>query len=378
MSGRFPVRVALVFGTLDRAGAEKQGFYLARALRESGHDVRVFSLVEDGHFGSALRGLGVGPVWFGQAASPPLRLARLASLLARWRPHVVQSTHFFANLYAALAARTAGALSIGAVRNDAYHELEANPGWGKWLLGLPDVVVANSEAAAANIRQLDRGHGPVHVLKNVLDLDEFDRRAGSRGTSAADRFVVVAAGRLVPAKRFDRLLTALALARASVPGLEGWIVGDGPERARLETKAGELGLATPAVRFFGGRDDLPALLAQADAFALTSDHEGVPNVVLEAMASRLPVVATPAGGVRELVEDGVTGYVVACDDGRETADRLRGLAADAARRRAFGEAGRLRIVRDYAFEGLATRLAVLYREVGSHPHGRRLREALAA
>jgi glycosyltransferase involved in cell wall biosynthesis len=142
--------------------------------------------------------------------------------------------------------------------------------------------------------------------------------------------------------------------------------------------ARELGLPPPGVKFLGGRDDFPAILADADALALSSDHEGVPNVVMEAMAAKLPVIATPAGGVRELVRDGTTGYVVAADDGRAMAERLRALASDAVLRRELGEAGRLRIVRDFAFDGLAEKLGALYREASAHKHGRRLRQALAA
>jgi glycosyltransferase involved in cell wall biosynthesis len=373
-----PIRIALVFGTLDQAGAEKQGFYAARALRESGAEVRVFSLAREGHFGESLRGLGLEPIWIGQHASPQLRLARLASALATWRPQVVQSTHFFTNLYAALGARICGALSIGALRNDVVHELDANPGWGRWLLTLPDLLVANSQAAVRNLEGLGHGRLRARVLKNVVDLEEFDRRAGASRRSPGAGFRVVAAGRMVGAKRFDRFLSALALAQPHIPGLEGLLVGDGPERTRLEATARDLSLSPPTLRFLGARDDFPAILAGADALALTSDHEGVPNVILEAMAAGLPVVATPAGGVEELVRNGVSGYIVGFDDGRELAERLRNLAADPALRRALGDAGRLRVVEEHGFAGLSGRLRALYADASDHRRGRRLRKALAA
>jgi glycosyltransferase involved in cell wall biosynthesis len=100
--------------------------------------------------------------------------------------------------------------------------------------------------------------------------------------------------------------------------------------------------------------------------ALTSDQEGFPNVLLEAMAARLPVIATPAGDAGIVVEDGVTGCVVDFEDVRGMAERMVCLAQSASLRRQLGEAGRRRVERDYSFTSLAPRLMNLYKEVARH------------
>jgi L-malate glycosyltransferase len=116
-------------------------------------------------------------------------------------------------------------------------------------------------------------------------------------------------------------------------------VGDGPERDLLVRRIQELGLRD-AVHLLGTRYDVPALLARATAFCLPSRAEGLSNAIMEAMAARLPVVATRAGGNPELVEDGVTGFVVPVGDAAQMADRLIDLLSDPERAREMGRRGR--------------------------------------
>jgi glycosyltransferase involved in cell wall biosynthesis len=211
----------------------------------------------------------------------------------------------------------------------------------------------------------------VVVVPNVIDLETFDAvrtdldlKAGHRGP------LVMAVGRLVRAKRFDRFVAALAGARRRVPELRGVIVGDGPERDALEAEARRLDLNPPALRFVGRRVDVPALLRQADILVSSSDHEGFPNVLLEAMAAYLPVVTTPAGDAASVVASDVTGYVVPADDLERLADRVAMLAESPAIRRAAGHAGRTRVELMYRDDNLADRLLTVYRDAADrHPRG---------
>ena len=190
----------------------------------------------------------------------------------------------------------------------------------------------------------------------------FERACGSRRSARdADTSVVILVGQLIRAKRVDRFLTALALARRSTPGLRGVVVGDGPERATLEHQAERLGLLPLGVAFLGASADVPGLMAEADILALTSDHEGLPNVILEAMAARLPVVTTPAGDAADVIEHGVSGFVVPFDAIEEFAGRLTRLACSPALRRELGQAGYERVTGRYACTGLADRLFEVYR-----------------
>lgn len=363
MGGTARYRVALIAGGLALGGAEKQLVYMARALVGRGVTLRCYSLTTGDAYEEAIRRAGAELVWIGRHRAPAARLVRLAYELARFRPHVVQAGHFFVNLYAALGARLCGAVSIGALRNDAVFELNENGRWGPWLLRLPTVLVANSAAGCRNACALGRRRDEVLLLPNVIDLSEFDAARTDldlRAGIAPGTVLMAAVGRLVPAKRFDRFLDALARARRDRPELHGVIVGNGPERAALEERAARRGLAA-SVRFLGARRDVPALLRQADAFVLCSDHEGFPNVLLEAMAARLPVITTPAGDARAIVLPNVTAYVVEPDDVEMLATRMCQLATGPTERRVMGLAGRRRVESVFRADVLADRLLEVYR-----------------
>lgn len=359
-----PLRVALIAGGLSQGGAEKQLVYMARALVRLGVNLRCYCLTKGDVHEAALRAAGVDPIWIGQFHSPAVRLPRLAFLLSTFRPHIVQSGHFFANLYAALGARACGALSIGAIRNDTLFELRENGRWGPWLLRLPTVLLANSTAGRRNAQAHRRALDDILLLPNVIDLRAFDSVTTDlnlRG-DVRSRVLVMAVGRLVRAKRFDRFLAALARARRRIPTLQGVIVGDGPERGALRVEASRLGLTDQDVRFLGPRVDVAALMRQADILVLSSDHEGFPNVLLEAMAARLPVVSTPAGDAASVLLPGVTGYIVSPDDVEELSEKVASLAAAPALRLAMGRAGRKRVELLFRDETLGERLLEVYRE----------------
>ncbi len=130
---------------------------------------------------------------------------------------------------------------------------------------------------------------------------------------AAGSPLAIFVGRLAPQKAVDDLLAALDLLQHTEPDLRTLIVGDGPLREQLRAKAHAFTL-DDAVRFLGHRDDVPRLLAATDLLVLPSLYEGLPNVVLEAMRFRKPVVATAAPGTTEVVVDGETGRLVPMHD----------------------------------------------------------------
>ena len=359
------LRVAFVAGSLTQGGAEKQFVYMARALRASGAQVDVYSLTRGEHYEAILNADGIPPKWVGRVSPPPARLAALASAFIRRRPHIIQSTHFFGNLYAAILGRVCGAIGIGSIRNDGIFDMQANGRWGPWLMRTPQVLLANSWAAQQNAEAMGVRADRIHVLPNVIDLGEFDGDERSRrgADPLREEAVAMAVCRLVPMKRLDRFIRALALARRQVPSLKGVIVGDGPERASLEALARSIADLDRGLTFVGRSSEVPRLLRQADMLVLSSDHEGFPNVVLEAMASRLPVIATPAGDVRRVVADGETGYVVPSEDMGAMASRMVSLATSRSLRQQLGRAGRARVEQSYSFGALGGRLRAIYSSV---------------
>jgi glycosyltransferase involved in cell wall biosynthesis len=374
-----PLRVALVAGTLGQGGAEKQLTYMARGLHDMDVDCRVYAITRDEFYAGVLARHGIPPVWLGPRAQPLHRLGVLIRLLRQFRPHVVQAGHFFVNLYVTLAARACGAMPIGTIRNDARHELDTHGGWGPALLRLPPSILANSWAARDNAEALGVPARRLHVLTNVIDLAELDRALdGSAPRAVSSPPTLLLLCRLYPVKRVDRFLRVVELVRRRVPDLRALIVGDGSERAALEATAVNLGLLPGTVEFLGRRDDVASVLTASDVLVVTSDHEGFPNVILEAMAAGLPVVTTPAGDAARIVEEGATGHVVGFEDIEAMADRLVQLLADPARRKSLGTASRQAVESRYAREGLAERLIRLYAEVADQQKNRRAQAALAA
>ena len=337
---------------------------MAAALQRAGIDVRVYSLTRGELYEAALQSSGITPIWIGRFGNPLIRLATLTRELWRFRPHIVQSGHFFTNLYAAIAARFCGAVSIGAIRNDIAFEQAENGRWWPWLFRLPSALIANSTTAAQSAAGLGKLARLVRVLPNAIDLEAFDRQVVRGDSERAETGLrILTVGRLVRQKRQDRFVRALAEVRKRLPGVRGILVGDGPIRPELESLAGRLGLQPIGIQFAGRSDNVAALLHRCEIFVMTSDHEGFPNAVLEAMAAGLPVVTTPSGDSAEVVQDDQTGYVVGFEDSDGLADRIARLADSAELRRRLGEAGRKRVEEHYGFERLTQRLLAIYREI---------------
>src|SRR5699024_4788815 len=138
--------------------------------------------------------------------------------------------------------------------------------------------------------------------------------------------------------------------------------GDGPLRDRLEEQSEAFGLRGK-VLFLGHREDVPALLAASDLLVLPSLYEGLPNVVLEAMRFRKPVIATAAPGTTEVVEDGETGLLVPLRKPTELARAIRRVIEDPSLANRLGEAGRARVESEFRAATMVERFAALYERI---------------
>lgn len=178
-------------------------------------------------------------------------------------------------------------------------------------------------------------------------------------------------GRLDPVKGALLLVEAMATVLQSHPDATLALAGDGPARGPAEARARDLGIAS-AVRFLGylSQGKVAELLDRSDMLVLPSFAEGLPVVYMEALASRIPVVASRVAGAQELVEDGLTGYTVPPGDVDSLADRISRLIADPAGAAAMGEAGRQAVERDFDIRSETRWLAEIFRNGGS---GGRLR-----
>jgi glycosyltransferase involved in cell wall biosynthesis len=171
------------------------------------------------------------------------------------------------------------------------------------------------------------------------------------------RFVTV--GRLVALKNVRMQLEALAQLGATPRRVHLQVIGDGPERQTLQTHARDLGISD-RVEFVGFRQDIEALLAQADAFILTSRSEGIPISILEAMRSGLPVIATNVGGVPLLVENGRSGILTASEDVSALAAAMLTFATQPEVAIAMGTAGYNRARQNFSIESMLAAYQRIY------------------
>jgi len=349
-----PLRVAIVTASLGLAGAEKQAFYMARALAETGVAVRVLNLSPGGAYEDALRELKVESRHFGWLPGAPLRIPILMAALRGFRPHIIQSVHAYTNAYSSIAGRLLRIVSVGGMRSDFHTCLTNNGRFSRWLLTAPDAIAVNSRRAIDPSR--------IHYLPNAIDLAPFPGQALTDRTEKQE-CTCICVGRLLPSKRVDVFIRAIAAASARRPGVRGIVVGYGPESANLRRLAADLGLLPDVLKFLGYRFDVAAQLRQSSVFVFCSESEGTPNVILEAMAARLPVITTPAGDAADVVEPAGAGYVVPFGDVDATANAIIQLAESPALRSNLGKAGREYVERDRAISDLGARLLKMYADI---------------
>lgn len=329
----------ITIAEMGSGGAETLVAEMARELGRDGHRV---SLVSNGGWrADQLRDQdGVTTSTAPLHASAPVSLVRSAARIARIARRAPVDVVHAHNVRASLVARvgTGGRSGRRPPVLTTLHGLAADdyPRAARVLRWSSDLVVAVSDSVAADLVEAGFPTTRLRVVENAVPAPQPVARDVARRTLglSADASVVVCAARLTPQKRHDLLLAAWA--RHDDPHAVLLLAGDGPRAADLRAQAAHLGLGS-RVRFLGTRTDVDLLLAAADVAVLPSDWEGLPVVVLEAMAAGVPVVASDVGGLSGL------GHVVAlAPPGSATAlaTTLTALLADPARRAGLAEAGR--------------------------------------
>ncbi|MCX5659847.1 MAG: glycosyltransferase [Planctomycetota bacterium] len=233
-----------------------------------------------------------------------------------------------------------------------------------------DHAIAVSRPLADACRASGVREEKLSLLPNAIDLGSYApwaeiapaRAALAASAEAGERPLVIGVvGRLSPEKGVDRAIRTFAELLAAHGALELHIVGDGPERPALESLAAELGVAG-SVRFLGWQAQTREHFATMDLLLLSSHSEGLPNVVLEAMAQGVPVAATDVGDVRDVLDDGVCGLLL--DEDRETwAKAISPLLASAELRLALARWARQRVESQYNFKRRAHRELTIYRRL---------------
>jgi glycosyltransferase involved in cell wall biosynthesis len=222
---------------------------------------------------------------------------------------------------------------------------------------------------------------PVDDVVKGVDVERFAPDGPSLRTAEglADKKVVLCVTRLVPIKNLSMMLDAIARVRQRLANVVLILVGEGPQQSVLEARARELGLAE-TVRFVGyvAQNDTPAWYRTADVFALSSDFDNSPNVVLEAMACGLPIVATDVGGLREYVTPQVNGLLTPRGDAAAFAGALQTILEDESRAREIGRHNREVALAQFSWAASAARMQAVYARVIEQFAARRSRRAQAS
>ncbi len=327
-------RILEIVSSLSPAGAENVVSYLASGFDPSRFEAAVVSLYDPQPQGleASLEKKGVQIWHLGKHGGfDPAMFFRLEQIVRRFRPHVIHS-HCYVLRY---LLHISGPIMAHTVHNIASAEVN----WfgrliHRYMYRRGVLPIAVGRAVAKSFTGM-YGFAPAATIANGIDTARFCRPDARNAWRRAngfrdDEILIVSTGRLVPQKN----PVGLARAVARIPNAQLLFAGEGDLRPLLEGRE--------RVHLLGMRDDIPEILAAADVFALSSDWEGLPLAVIEAMAAGLPVVATDVGSVSEAVEHRRTGILVPPGDPVVLTEALSLLAGDPAMRREMGLAGRER------------------------------------
>lgn len=354
------LRIVHIVSSLNVGGMEQFVLRIAHAQQTQGHQVLVIAL-QGGPLLEAVKRDGIRACVLGGTGkiSKVRRMVHCLSVLARFRPDVINA-HNQTSLHYATLGKRIGKPQVILINHGQGRGSVRTPDAKEW--GRTDAIVAVSQDVAARMDTPELASKICVIHNGITPTPPRRSRAEVRHELSLDSegCVGILVARIDGLKGHDTLLHALAHLRAMKTPVTFLMVGDGAERVPMERLAGELGLGPEWVRFLGFRNDIPDLLAASDVFTLPSLTEGLPLSVLEAMAQRLPVVATCVGGIPELVTHNESGLLVPVNDAEALAEAIGSIASSPALRRQMGEKGYERVERDFAFTQMTRQYEALY------------------
>ena len=369
------MRIAHLTSSTFYGGPERQMCELAKALTPD-DETAFLSFAEGGRcqpFLRQVRKQGFEAIAL-KADTPYFRaaVAELTAELNRLETDVLCCHGYKANLLGRVAARRRGIPVIAVSRGwtgeclkvKVYETLD------RIHLRCMDHVVCVSEAQAKKVRRTGVAADRLSVIHNAVDLERFTspdaryRQKLERNFRHIKPIIVGAIGRLSPEKGFDIFLNAAALVREKDPNIGFVLYGAGPCKDKLAAQIKALALSSSFV-LGGFRADLDRFLPFFDLLVLPSYTEGLPNVVLEAFAAGVPVVATAVGGTPELITDAANGYLVAPGNAEMLAEKILQAVASPEHAHELGRQGREVVEQQFAFAEQAARYRQLFAQLVS-------------
>ena len=364
-------RIVLMIPTLDRSGAEKQFTLLATRIPRDEFDVSAIALTRGGPYADDLRAAGIPLTIIGkQSKFDPFSFARLRSALKRFQPQILHTWLFAANSYGRLCAGAVPGVKI-VVSERCVDSWKA--GWQHWLdrrlIGQTDRLVGNSSSVVEFYREAGIPVEKLVCIPNGIDAPDLPQDDRSKRQAILqslnlppDAYVAGYVGRLAKQKRVEDLIWSVETLRQIRPKLVLVIVGDGPERERLESFARDVGCQAH-VRFVGHQEETARWLDLFDVFCLASSFEGMSNSVMEAMSRGKPVIASDIPANRELVVQSETGFLPKLADTVGFMQFLRRLIDEPGLGARLGQAGRDRIQSSFSVSRMVDSYVGVYRSL---------------
>ncbi len=362
--------VVHVIGSLRTGGAEKMLVNLLQSVDKTDFRYSVLCLGMEGELASEVRASGVQVKVYKVRFRNFLRDIRyLASWFRSQNVQVIHSHMYYATLWSHLAGMLAGV----PVRVTTEHGKEL---WknklqilvGQWLSGRTYRHIAVSEDIKI-IRQTQHGFAPerISVVPNGVpipiqsDCASARKRVRQEFELEKNQILVGTVGRVVAAKDYLNMVRALELVRQEIPGVHWLQIGDGPLLDQLRQEVAERGLDS-AVTFAGRRSDIPDLLGAMDLWVMSSVREGLPVSLLEAMAERLPIVATDVGGIPDAVTHNKSAWLVPAENSNALGGGIIKILQNPSLATELAVAAYDCVVEKYSIQSVSEKVTEIYRE----------------
>jgi Glycosyltransferase len=352
-------KVAYIVHSLGTGGTEKLVCQMAESLKDSKNEAVICCLDYVGAWGEAMGMRGIKVFNMGRKPGVDFSIIKkLRAIIREERPDILHAHQYTPYFYSVLAA----ALSFPRPKLIFTEHGRHYPDkvrlkraiFNQFVNIFTDAIYGVSEFTKKSLVRYEKfPEGKIRVIYNGIKQEEFqglidvDQKKTSLGMKADTR-IVGTVGRLCAIKNFGMLIRAFDEVRKKVTDVMLVLVGDGPLRDELKALVESLGIKE-YVLFLGNRQDTAELMKIFDVFALSSDLEASALVLLEAMASGVPVVATAVGGTPELVVEGKTGILTPRGDHMKFSEAIISILRDPAMKKSMGEAGKRRVAEKFTF-----------------------------
>lgn len=355
------------------AGAEAQAAILLSRLKRN-PELKLSAIIfNEGRLSQKLKSLGIPvDVLDEKEHNSLMLLGKVRRILSRDRVQILHTHRYKENIIGGLAASFSGVphlvqtvhgpnepfQGIKKIKADSYNFLD------RWVARFlfDEIIVVSSDLGEKLKQRLDGI--PVAFIQNCVDLEkvksnksriEVKRNLGIEEDSP----LIGTAGRLVPVKGLHYLLKATSIMQRESPRLKVLIIGEGPERKRLESTAAKLELGSQAI-FTGEREDVYDLIGAMDLFVLPSLSEGIPIVLLEALALEVPVIASAVGGIPEVITHQYTGFLVQPKEEQALASACLHLLENRTQAEALAREGKKLVETKFSAQIMAQKVFQLY------------------